>query len=265
LIKECLQLFTGIGSVTEKKIKDTGIYSWDDCLNNRESLPLGKGKISLLIKEIEESLFEYENRNISYLLKRFPQKEVWRVLAEFMPEATFFDIETTGLSFYESHITVISAFFKGEIYVYQHDNNLADFLDLVERSTLLVTFNGKSFDVPFVERTFNLPSLDVPHIDLRWVLYHFGYSGGLKKIEKNLGLFRPEGIKDIDGFEAVDLYYRGVNGEKDAFNQLMRYCNADVIATKMVAEQILIKNGVALEASDQSEMYELAMNTLAPE
>jgi hypothetical protein len=33
----------------------------------------------------------------------------------------------------------------------------------------------------------------------------------------------------------------------------------------LVAEQVLIKNGIPIEASNQKDMYKLAMNTLAPE
>ena len=62
---------------------------------------------------------------------------------------------------------------------------------------LLVTYNGKTFDAPFVRRCLGAP-LDQPHIDLRYVLGSLGYRGGLKGCERQLGIPR-QGLEDVDG------------------------------------------------------------------
>ena len=60
--------------------------------------------------------------------------------------------------------------------------------DIREYSTV-VTYNGKSFDVPFIERFFRI-KMHHMHIDLMYVLRSLGYKGGLKSCERQLGLER---------------------------------------------------------------------------
>jgi uncharacterized protein YprB with RNaseH-like and TPR domain len=52
-------------------------------------------------------------------------------------------------------------------------------------------YNGKTFDVPFIEKYFGI-RMNHAHIDLRYVLKSLGYAGGLKRCEKALGLDRGE-------------------------------------------------------------------------
>ena len=118
-------------------------------------------------------------------------------------------------------------------------DNLDDFLDLVDESRLLVTFNGSSFDLPFIERSYNIPSIGCAHVDLRWIAYHQGLEGGLKVIEKKLAVPRPPKMRDIDGFEAVMLFHRWQRGDQKAKKKLIEYCSADSIATYLVAIRIL--------------------------
>jgi len=93
---------------------------------------------------------------------------------------------------------------------------------------LLVSFNGNSFDIPFLENTFNLPEIGCPHVDLRWIAYYFGFSGGLKNIERILGIQRPHELTDVDGSEAVLLYNLYRKGDTSALNTLLKYCQVDV-------------------------------------
>ena len=69
---------------------------------------------------------------------------------------------------------------------YVHGTNMDQFADDVARYKVLVSYNGKSFDAPFVRRCLRTP-LDQPHIDLRYVLSSMGLRGGLKGCERQLG------------------------------------------------------------------------------
>jgi hypothetical protein len=74
----------------------------------------------------------------------------------------------------------------------------------IDESKVIVTYNGKSFDIPFVESFFNI-RLNHAQIDLRYVPYSLGFRGGLKGCEKQLGMDRGD-LSDIDGFFAVLLW-----------------------------------------------------------
>lgn len=76
---------------------------------------------------------------------------------------------------------------------------------VVNEYKVIVTYNGKTFDIPFIERYFGIK---IPHaqLDLRYILYSLGYSGGLKSCERQSGIGRTGSLADVDGFFAVLLW-----------------------------------------------------------
>jgi len=247
----------GIGPRTEARLAEMGVCTWDDFISSGK-LPLGREKRDRAEDIISRSIEARRKGDIGFFVKHFPGREHWRVLREYLPRATFFDIETTGLSWYESHATVITAYHRGDVRAFIHGRDLDSFLDLASEAELLVSFNGSCFDLPFIERTFSIPSLGRPHIDLRWVAYHAGYRGGLKAIEAELGVRRPPEIEGIDGFEAVNLYYRWQAGDDGALRMLVRYCSADAVSLYIVAHALA---GLERKPSlrDQAALFEKAM------
>ena len=93
---------------------------------------------------------------------------------------------------------------------------------------MLVTYNGKCFDVPVIERFFRM-QMPQAHIDLRYVLKRLGYAGGLKGCERQLGIARTD-LANVDGFFAVllwDEFQRTKNPK--ALETLLAYNTTDVI------------------------------------
>src|SRR5437588_659336 len=80
------------------------------------------------------------------------------------------------------------------------------FPDAIADAQIIVSFCGTGFDLPFLRRAFRM---DFPqlHIDLCFLLKRLGYSGGLKRIEKTLGLARSEETDGMDGMEAVQYWW----------------------------------------------------------
>ncbi|MGH8009317.1 MAG: ribonuclease H-like domain-containing protein, partial [Candidatus Binatia bacterium] len=117
--------------------------------------------------------------------------------------------------------------------VYVRGKNLSHFIAESEGFTLLVTYNGKLFDLPFIRREMGL-SLAHAHIDLRYPLAALGYKGGLKKIERSLGLEREGPLALLDGWCAVLLWQYHEQGEEGALETLLRYNLEDVIHLPML-------------------------------
>ena len=93
---------------------------------------------------------------------------------------------------------------------------------------MLVTYNGKCFDVPVIERHFG-QRLDHAHIDLRYVLAAVGLKGGLKRCEAQLDIARG-GLDDIDGIFAVVLWKAYLrNRDEHALETLLAYNLQDTI------------------------------------
>jgi uncharacterized protein len=257
LIEQTFQHCPGIGPVTEFRLKRSGFSGWADCLKQPHRLPLGAATRRRFLRWLERSVQALSDEDIAFFVEHLPIREHWRILARWFQQATFFDIETTGLSPYHNDVGVICAFQSGCLYRFVRGPDLDGFLQLVDQSALLVAFNGSSFDVPFLERTFNLPGIGRPCVDLRWMLYHQGYTGGLKAIERTMGLRRPADLADIDGAAAVMLDHRWQAGDLQAGALLVRYCAVDALATYLISGRMLSVTGVSVLPEDAESVFQL--------
>jgi predicted nuclease with RNAse H fold len=106
----------------------------------------------------------------------------------------------------------------------------------LQRYSVVVTFNGSGFDLRFLKNTF--PELVLPpiHIDLRWISRRLGYSGGLKELEKSLGIARKSEVAEMDGFEATVLWAKYLRGDTSALENLIEYNTEDVVHLKAIME-----------------------------
>jgi len=168
------------------------------------------------------------NRNPAYFSKLLPANQCWRLFTEFRDSTVYLDIETTGLDRYFNDITTIALYDSESIQTYVQGQNLEDFIEDIQKYRVIVSYNGKSFDIPFIEHFFNI-KLGLAHIDLRYVLFSLGFRGGLKGCEQQLGIDRRD-LKDIDGFFAVllwDEYQR--TGDQKALDTLLAYNIQDTV------------------------------------
>jgi hypothetical protein len=246
-----------VGPLTQKKLKDSGLIRWGDIISKPHCIPLGSKSRERLLIETGESIEALEADNIGYFAERFSSSEQWRVLSKYFPRASFLDTETTGLSSYRHKITTAACYHRGKMHVFMRHENLQDLLALLEEVELLISFNGKSFDIHFVLNEFNIPSLPCPHIDLRWICYHSGLRKGLKEIERHCGIKRPAEIEEVDGCEAVFLWDDWITRKKpESRAKLLKYCKADVVALVQVAGEVLARNKVPLKIPDISHLYD---------
>ena len=217
----------GIGPKLERQLWDSGLLSWRDALDS-DSLPLGPRRADALKASLDDSIHHLDDGDIAYFYRHIPTAQQWRLFPHFRHTLAYFDIETTGLRALDDYITTIVLYDGASLQHYVQDDNLDDFGDDLAPYRLIVTFNGKSFDAPFV-RTYMGVAVDQAHIDLRYVLASLGYRGGLKGCERRLGIAR-EGAEDIDGYFAVLLwfdYHR--NGNERALETLLAYNAMDVV------------------------------------
>ena len=236
MITEALQHCRGVGPIRLQALCDAGIRTWHDALSNAERIPDSLRRD--VTDECKRCIQALSDRNIEYFTDTLHIRDRWRILTEFHSEASYFDIETTGLE-YDSSVTVIVCWHKNQLHTFVENENLDDFLDLLDDIRLLVSFNGSSFDVPRLLQTFHIPEIPCPHLDLRWACYHRGLHGGLKEITTTLGVHRPKDLTDVDGDIAIQLWQKWISqGNEAARSQLLRYCAADVILLLPLAQCI---------------------------
>ncbi|MFH0875837.1 MAG: ribonuclease H-like domain-containing protein [archaeon] len=228
----------GITRNVEKKLWNLEVKDWEMCLARLESLPLSieakKQAEILLPKSIEEC----NNKNHLFFTPLLANNEQWRAYPEFCHNCCFLDIETTGLSKYYNKITTIALYDGNNAKTFVNGINLADFADEISKYSMIVTFNGARFDLPFIKAKFPEIEFSQFHIDLMYAFWKLGERGGLKRIEKRFGLIRDDDIAGVDGFEAVLLWHRYQRGDKAALELLLKYNIEDVKNLKVLLDII---------------------------
>jgi uncharacterized protein YprB with RNaseH-like and TPR domain len=185
---------------------------------------------------LEESINALAVGNARHFEGLLPAGEMWRIYPEFNRSVAFLDIETTGLYPDDDEITVIGLFNGDKAKVFIKGVNLADFAEEIERYSLIVTFNGRRFDVPFIRRSFGDLPPHQAHIDLRYPLRKLGYAGGLKAIEAQFGLEREGALEGVSGVMAILLWREYKAGNKRALDTLIRYNMEDVVNLRYLIE-----------------------------
>ena len=217
----------GVGAVTEKRLWTAGLLDW------HQAGAAGSGDIPAkslmrIAAGMAESCEHLDKNNPAYFADLLPAGEHWRFFPQFRKTAAFIDIETTGMDVFGAEITTIALYDGRSIKYYVQGQNLEAFMGDIEQYNVIVTYNGKTFDVPFIERYFGI-EMPHAHIDLRYVLKSLGYAGGLKRCEKALGLDRGD-LDGVDGFFAVLLWREyAQTGSVKALETLLAYNIEDVV------------------------------------
>lgn len=156
----------------------------------------------------------------------------------------YLDIETTGLSLFDSSLTVVG--------IYRCDGDNTSFIQLVGRDITadgilealegvrtIYTYNGSRFDLPFINSQLGINLEEIyTHHDLMYDCWRFNLYGGFKGVEKQLGIKRK--LKEVDGYEAVKLWYRYTEAfDLDALNTLLEYNKEDVLNLKVLKEKLV--------------------------
>jgi len=215
----------GIGRRRERTLWERGYTDWELFLRNH---PPGPWK-DLIASRLDERT----------VIRDLPARETWRMLSSFRGRTAYLDIETEGLVVGRDGITCIGLSDGRDVEVFVRGENLPAFPPALRRFDLLVTYNGSCFDLPVLKQAY--PSLDwnrLLHVDLRYAARRVGLTGGLKAIERSLGLARSEEIEGADGYLAVLLWKAHREGRSGARDTLVHYCLSDTVHLKPLAAHV---------------------------
>ncbi|OGQ08498.1 MAG: exonuclease [Deltaproteobacteria bacterium RBG_19FT_COMBO_58_16] len=234
MLKNTFCHIPGVGHKSEKRLWEHGVTSWESSLENQlePNARYSKESFTECITESMERLAEGEATYFSRLL---PPREQWRLFPEFRSSTAYLDIETNGFVGPRGYITAISVYDGTEVFTYARGKNLDDFKRDIKKYRVVVTYNGKCFDIPFIESYMGVDMRHMAHIDLRFILRDLGFTGGLKGCEKTLGIDRGE-LNGVDGYTAVLLWndFKKNRNEK-ALETLLAYNILDVVNLEPLA------------------------------
>ncbi|NOZ20214.1 MAG: exonuclease [Planctomycetes bacterium] len=235
MLKRTFLHIHGIGRKTEGTIWQAGIHTWDDFLGRRDFLPLPELKRQHALDVIAQSVSALEARDARFFANCLPSREAWRAYPAFRHSCVFIDIETTGLPSGYLPITCIGLYDGSTPRLFVKGFNLDSFRQEILGYKMIVTYNGATFDLPFIRAWF--PDIQLPplHLDLRYVFHRLGYQGGLKDIEGQVGIERRKHIRGMDGFDAARLWHEYERGDVGALRRMLEYNLADIVNLKELA------------------------------
>lgn len=238
MLKHTFLHIPGIGAKTEKRLWEAGITSWAGMSG---SIPFRLPAAARFDLEgtLEQSRLALP-ASPRFFTDRLPASEVWRIFPHYRHRTVYLDIETTGLG-EGAEITTIALYDGRKIKTYVNGKNLDDFIDDITEYKVIVSYNGRTFDIPFLEKFFKI-KLNHAQIDLRYVLARLGLKGGLKGCEKQMGIDRGE-LDGVDGYFAVLLWQQYVNyNDVNALDTLLAYNISDTVNLERLAVEAYNRN-----------------------
>lgn len=230
MIKNSFIVLKGIKTNSEKQLWSYGIKDWDNFIAANKIKGISKNRKLKYDLELKECKKRYLENDIELYLK-FPSRESWRLYGHLKDEAVFIDIE---IGKNREDIILIGLYngFETKTMVknYNLDKNI--FQNELKKYKLIITYNGKSFDIPAIEKYFGI-KINIPHIDLKHCCLNLGLNGGLKEIEKKLNIKRPINLYDTP-FDSYKAFM--ASGDKEYLELLIKYNEEDMINLKPIME-----------------------------
>lgn len=149
----------------------------------------------------------------------------------------YLDIETS----FNNALTVVGVFRPDRGFFVQLVGDLAtqeNLLNALDGATNIVTYNGNRFDLPMLNRclSINLFALFDSH-DLMYECLRKGLKGGLKAVEKRLGISRSIFGKGDDDPRFLWDRFRSF-GDQAALERLLEYNRQDTLNLFLLEERL---------------------------
>lgn len=201
---------------------------------------------------------------IEYTLKKnpFPDNDYMKEISS--TDFCFIDIETTGFSRKNDYVVLIGLLYREDkSYKLQQyfledlgleKELLAEFMKALNRFELIITYNGLSFDYPFIQERAKIHRLplklnNLKHIDLyKHIQLNKKYlpidNYQLKTVEKLLGINRKD---EISGSDSVGLYNRYLQNKEPMIKEKILLHNyEDILNLPSITEIFKFFNGTPI-------------------
>lgn len=225
----------GIGYEAERALWQQGCSDWNCFLENPDRFRVGSASHELTRDHIAASKEALEEGRHQFFRTSLGLADSWRAWSEFRDSCVYLDIETDGGRSGQS-VTMIGLYDGKDFRALVKGEDLEDFRDIISRYSMIVTFFGAGFDIPMLQKRFRSIVFDQIHLDLCLALKKLGYKGGLKRIEKELGISRGDDLDGLNGRDAIRLWQSYQFGSNKALETLIAYNKEDVVNLERLAE-----------------------------
>lgn len=226
MIESSFCFLPGVGPTTERRLWRQGLSSWSDFLSTPSVERISPARKASYDKQVDTAVQRYRQDDSRYFAVAFPAREHWRLYDWLRHRAAYLDIETDSFG----RITVVGLYGRERMTSFVRGESLdaCRLAETLRQYDLLVTFSGTTFDLPMLLRQYPDLPLDHAHMDLCLLGRRLGYRGGLKAIERQVGIRRPIDIQGMNGDDAVRCWNRWRHSrDEEARRVLLRYNEAD--------------------------------------
>ena len=211
-------LLKGIGQHSERRLWQEGILDWASFIRSPSLPGIASTRKEWYDRELVTAQSRLEEGDAHFFGACLKSREHWRLFETFRPRTLYLDIETTGMSAREGHVTVVGLYRNGHM------------TSLVRGETL----------------TEDRLHAELEQTDL-FAARRLGLQGGLKRIEQDMHITRETDVIGLDGWEAVRLWHQWCAGNEAARDLLLRYNAADTQNLEPLAarlyEQMVVRFG----------------------
>jgi uncharacterized protein len=214
----------------EFRIWQQGVKDWQNFLKVKKIVGISERKKLFYDRKIQEALVALDKDDLVYFKSKLPQVEMWRLYDKYREECCFLDIEADAYG----KITVvgISDFYNTRFFVRGVNLCKRELLRELFKYKIVITFNGGAFDLPKLRKELDVVFSGV-HIDLKPLCVNLGLAGGLKEVERQLGVIRPSHCKG----NPIDLWRAfHASGDKEYLDLLLEYNGEDCENLKLVMD-----------------------------
>src|SRR3989344_5776722 len=151
MIKNSFCFLEGIGQKMESQLWQNGITNWESFLSEKNIDGISNSRKPYYDRKLLEAKKYLYNSDSSFFKKLLPQSETWRLYDFFKEDAVFLDIETDGLGI-GSDITVFGLYngIDTKMMISGINLDINSLKKELQNYKLIVTSNGASFDIPFI-------------------------------------------------------------------------------------------------------------------
>jgi uncharacterized protein len=223
VIESTFRLAPGIGPFLEARLWEAGIATWDDF--PAEPAVVASPRVDARIRAaIARARAALAANDAEALAAMMPSAERWRLYAAFAKEAAFLDVEMDGAA-----LTAVGVLDASGPRLFLAGRDLDRFPEASRPWKLLVTYNGRSCDLPALRHAFRGWRPPRAHVDLCLLWRRLGHRGGLKLLEQETGVGRPPHLAGLAGNDAVRLWRAHLAGDAGALRLFAEYNLHDAV------------------------------------
>ncbi len=246
MLKQTFLHLPGVQQQFELNLHKQGISDWNIFLAQETIKGIGRKRLLFYKQLLKASITALHAHDAYFFAALLPLAEHHRAFSDFKDSIGCLDIEIDKYN----TITVVTITDGMNTKVLLKDVNLSaqELKRALASCSLLITFNGAAFDLPRLKKEYGF-SWKGLHIDLKTIARRLGHTGGLKAIEKAVGIQRDYEQKYdviLKGGDPAQLYrmWRG-SGDEYYLDLLLEYNEADALHTWLLAQKLL--NDVCVE------------------